>query len=325
MSSSRYVSRHARARRTRPSLPRIGGQGVARTAAKSVAGVGIVLGSGAFVIAPTSAIGTADTSTAVLGGQESSASDLLAERDGTATGGSRSVRRGAPVAIAAPSSGKGAEQSTVGELDVEAVAKPEPKPEPVEKDEPEPVEEEPSPEPEVSETPQPEVSETPEPETPQPEAEEHATEEREPVASPQQSDETTSDSGESPDARTEAANSGAPETGEYAAEAAGKGLGPNAQGVYSAVRTQFPDVSDIGGYRAGDPGDHGSGKAVDIMVTGARGDQIAAWLQQNAGGLNITYVIWEQRIWTPGGSWKPMEDRGSATQNHFDHVHVSVN
>ena len=91
------------------------------------------------------------------------------------------------------------------------------------------------------------------------------------------------------------------------------------------MRTQFPDMTNIGGYRAGDPGDHGSGNAVDIMVTGARGDQVAAWLQSNAGSLNIKYIIWQQRIWMPGGSWKPMEDRGDPTQNHFDHVHVSVN
>lgn len=81
-------------------------------------------------------------------------------------------------------------------------------------------------------------------------------------------------------------------------------------------------MTNIGGYRAGDPGDHGSGKAVDIMVTGSRGDQVASWLQQNAGRL---YIIWKQRIWHPGGSWESMSDRGDATQNHFDHVHVSVN
>nr|WP_257910083.1 hypothetical protein [Janibacter limosus] len=48
-------------------------------------------------------------------------------------------------------------------------------------------------------------------------------------------------------------------------------------------------------------------------------------LQQNAGSLNIKYIIWQQRIWFPNGSSKMMSDRGSATQNHYDHVHVSVN
>ena len=39
----------------------------------------------------------------------------------------------------------------------------------------------------------------------------------------------------------------------------------------------------------------------------------------------MKYVIWRQRYWEPGGSWEPMEDRGSPTANHMDHVHVTVN
>ncbi|WP_427385051.1 hypothetical protein [Janibacter sp. G56] len=112
--------------------------------------------------------------------------------------------------------------------------------------------------------------------------------------------------------------------GQWAAEAAAKGLGPNASLVYAAVKNNFPQISTIGGYRAGDGGDHGSGRAVDIMVTGSLGDSIAAYMQAHAGELNIAYVIWQQRIWFPGGGWSPMEDRGSATANHYDHVHVSV-
>ena len=113
-------------------------------------------------------------------------------------------------------------------------------------------------------------------------------------------------------------------TSGFASQAAAIGLGPNASAVYSAVRTQFPSMTNIGGYRAGDPGDHGSGRAVDIMVTGSTGDAIAAYLQQNAGRLNIKYLIWKQRYWQPGSDWRMMSDRGSATQNHYDHVHVSV-
>ena len=60
------------------------------------------------------------------------------------------------------------------------------------------------------------------------------------------------------------------------------------------------------------------------MVTGSTGDAIAAYLQQNAGRLNIKYLIWKQRYWQPGSDWRMMSDRGSATQNHYDHVHVSV-
>ena len=39
----------------------------------------------------------------------------------------------------------------------------------------------------------------------------------------------------------------------------------------------------------------------------------------------MQYVIWEQRYWEPGSSWELMEDRGSITANHYDHVHVTVN
>ena len=103
------------------------------------------------------------------------------------------------------------------------------------------------------------------------------------------------------------------------------GMSANAVAVVNEVHASFPQISTIGGYRAGDPGDHGSGHAVDIMCSTAQGDAVAAHLQSMAGTLNIKYLIWKQRIWYPGGGWKPMADRGSATQNHYDHVHVSVN
>ena len=304
MSSSRYVGRHGSARRPRPrlTLPSVGGSGIGRTAAKSVAGVGIVLGCGAFVIAPTSAVGSAGSVTGALGVNESPASDLLADRD--ATSASRSAERSAPAAVSAPSATKGADQGSVGELGVDAVAQPKAKPKPVEKDESESEE----PEEESAD----EATEEPE-----------ETQEQADASRPEETRSSRSSSrSESP---STGGDGGAPSTGNYAAEASALGLAPNAQAVYSAVRTEFPDMTDIGGYRAGDGGDHGSGHAVDVMVTGSRGDQIAAWLQQNASSLNIKYVIWKQRIWHPGGGWEPMEDRGDPTQNHFDHVHVSVN
>lgn len=109
------------------------------------------------------------------------------------------------------------------------------------------------------------------------------------------------------------------------AEAKALGLGPNAQRVYVAIRTAFPEIGTIGGYRAGDPGDHGTGHAVDIMCTSSQGDRIVIYLQAHAAELSIKYLIWEQRIWFPGTTtWRLMEDRGSITANHYDHVHVSV-
>lgn len=85
----------------------------------------------------------------------------------------------------------------------------------------------------------------------------------------------------------------------------------------------------VGSYRPGDPGDHGKGLAIDVMVpvSSELGDQIAQEAINNMGSSNISYVIWKQRIYGPwtNGQWQPMEDRGSITQNHFDHVHISFN
>jgi hypothetical protein len=103
-----------------------------------------------------------------------------------------------------------------------------------------------------------------------------------------------------------------------------QGLSPNAIAVLNAVRAEFPQLKAFGGVRAGDPGDHGSGHALDIMTSTAQGDAVAQFLQGRAGDLGIAYLIWKQRRWAPGGSWVGMEDRGSTTANHYDHVHVSV-
>ncbi len=105
-------------------------------------------------------------------------------------------------------------------------------------------------------------------------------------------------------------------------------LTSNARSVYRAVCAAFGDsVSSFGGYRAGDDGDHGSGRALDIMVSGEPGSVIARYVQAHARELGVSYVIYQQRIWmvgNPTSQWKAMEDRGGTTANHFDHVHVSV-
>lgn len=114
------------------------------------------------------------------------------------------------------------------------------------------------------------------------------------------------------------------DTGSYAAAGASRGLGLNARAVYSAVRAQF-GITNIGGYRAGG-GDHGAGKACDVMTSNrAVGDAVAAYAIAHARELKIKYVIWRQRIYMmdqPG--WRMMADRGSITANHYDHVHISV-
>ncbi len=112
---------------------------------------------------------------------------------------------------------------------------------------------------------------------------------------------------------------------EFAGWCSGLGLSANAAAVCSAARSLF-GITNIGGYRAGDWGDHGTGHAVDIMISDfTQGDAVAAFFQEHAAEFNVKYIIWKQSYWAPGGSWSLMEDRGSPTQNHMDHVHVSVN
>jgi len=102
----------------------------------------------------------------------------------------------------------------------------------------------------------------------------------------------------------------------------------NARAVYRAVCAAFSgSVSSFGGYRPGDGGDHGSGRAVDIMVSGGPGWEIARYVQAHAAELGVAYVIYEQQIWqagNPTSAWEYMADRGGSTANHYDHVHVSV-
>lgn len=76
--------------------------------------------------------------------------------------------------------------------------------------------------------------------------------------------------------------------------------------------------------------EHPLGRALDFMVysDAAKGNAIAGYVQANASRLSVLYIIWQQRIWSPernSEGWRPMEDRGSPTANHMDHVHVSFN
>jgi hypothetical protein len=68
--------------------------------------------------------------------------------------------------------------------------------------------------------------------------------------------------------------------------------------------------------------DHPRGLAIDLMVRGERGDRIAECALANKEELGVDYVIWEQR-YNDGDGWERMSDRGGATENHYDHVHIS--
>ncbi|MGH8937997.1 MAG: SH3 domain-containing protein [Actinomycetes bacterium] len=126
---------------------------------------------------------------------------------------------------------------------------------------------------------------------------------------------------------TPATGSDAPVTGKPCPDGSSveSGLTANAVAVYRSVCAAFPEVSSWGG-RSGS-GDHGAGRAVDIMASGSLGSAIADYVREHARELGVSEVIWAQRIWTvqrAGEGWRSMSDRGSATANHYDHVHVSV-
>ena len=91
-------------------------------------------------------------------------------------------------------------------------------------------------------------------------------------------------------------------------------------------------LTDIGGYRPGDPEDHGKGLAIDVMVPESSeiGDRVAQYAIDHMQENGISYIIWKQRfyapvnnIYGPANTWNEMPDRGSVTENHYDHVHVS--
>lgn len=104
-------------------------------------------------------------------------------------------------------------------------------------------------------------------------------------------------------------------------------LTANAKKGYRAVCAEFPEVKTFGGPR-NDPGsDHHTGQALDIMITDPTGQQITEFAIKHASELGVKYVIYKQKIYAPYTGWegRAMEDRGSATANHMDHVHVSFN
>ena len=104
------------------------------------------------------------------------------------------------------------------------------------------------------------------------------------------------------------------------------GLTDGAVYVYRSVCHAFPQITSYGGWDA--HGEHSSGRALDIMTSDVElGTAIAEFLQSHASELHLYDIIWRQHIWTPVRSsegWRMMPNRGSATANHYDHVHVSV-
>ena len=100
---------------------------------------------------------------------------------------------------------------------------------------------------------------------------------------------------------------------------------PHVRGAAELIGKKF-GLSTILGWRATarDMTGHPAGRALDFMCSPEQGDAIVAFMTQYHEPLAVDYLIWKQRSWDPDdGEWKPMEDRGSPTQNHMDHVHAN--
>ena len=129
----------------------------------------------------------------------------------------------------------------------------------------------------------------------------------------------------------------APAAPDYAGLAVAKSENAGLQSQTAAFKEEVANlfgITSFSGYRPGDSGDHGKGLAIDFMVpvSSALGDQIAEYAVKNMASRGINYIIWKQRFYAPYDSkygpaytWNPMPDRGSVTENHYDHVHVSMN
>lgn len=105
---------------------------------------------------------------------------------------------------------------------------------------------------------------------------------------------------------------------------------PHVQSFANASCARYGCPYDVGTRVGHDPS---ANRAIDMMMSvlgrlpsdgGARGTSIANFGVANESAHRVYYVIWKQRINTiDGRGWRFMADRGSITQNHYDHVHVS--
>jgi len=125
---------------------------------------------------------------------------------------------------------------------------------------------------------------------------------------------------------TGAAGSGGP-VGRTGSES---GLTPTSVAAKRSIENQFPEITDIGGFRPPDGfNEHFRGEALDVMIPNwgssngkAYGDKVLNYILGNASQLGVDYVLWQQRQWNADGTSSPMPDRGSPTQNHMDHLHA---
>lgn len=106
----------------------------------------------------------------------------------------------------------------------------------------------------------------------------------------------------------------------------------NIQSATRSISKEIFDATKAAGHEIwymwgmGSSSEHATGRALDLMVRNeAAGDWIRNYIWTNRQRLRLQHVIWEQHITstvTSPGVRRKMADRGSVTENHYDHVHV---
>ncbi len=106
----------------------------------------------------------------------------------------------------------------------------------------------------------------------------------------------------------------------------------NTKKVIRYVWANYPAIKTMYGWRRDVTPDHPAGRAVDVMIpsyksNNALGWEIAQYFRANASQFGISYIIFDQKIWSVARNsqgWRSMASRGGDTANHKDHVHINT-
>ncbi|WP_079482360.1 hypothetical protein [Mycobacteroides abscessus] len=98
-----------------------------------------------------------------------------------------------------------------------------------------------------------------------------------------------------------------------------------------AISAEFPEIRQIGGVRADALKWHPQGLALDVMIPQpysaegqALGQRVLQFVLRNAQRFGLDHAIYRQTMYIPGRGPSAMENRGSPTANHMDHVHLAT-
>jgi len=113
---------------------------------------------------------------------------------------------------------------------------------------------------------------------------------------------------------------------------------PSMQNFLDAMVPIFGQGLGIGCYRDQEDGEHPLGRACDFIMQRPlnhmpsqqyleHGWAFVNYAIAHAPELKLRYIIWQKQIWQAGIGWHEYRryPNGNLQQNHYDHVHVTVN